>query len=397
MIIVGYNPSTENLEKSYLTQDYSVGVTSMLVRNNDRFSEDDRILIGEMGSEHAEVVTVSSVNADKVTIGVGATKFPHSASDPVYVLRYDQIKFYRSTTTIDGSYTVVSTVDLDVDNANLKTLYDDATGLSSYFYKISYYHSVATVESSLSDAIPGEGYSRKQLGTVIGDFLTEVGDTEQKYITVPQCISLLNECNEDIIGQSRKPYRFLSTSSLASLAAGDDRVELPTDMVKLDRVKYTRDDGVVTETKGNIPIISIEEMEYYQYDENAVPLSPVGTGIWFAAIDDSTNELVVYPKPTTAQSNALKIYYWSEFAVFTSLAGTVQTPVARIYKLFLLGRYYRMRAKKEDSFLSLSDRYLNDYTTEIVKLQRAQKVDVGSPMSFLPDPRTTRGGLRRRV
>lgn len=394
MILTAYNPSTENLEKSYLTASYAAGVTTMLVRNANNFSANDRIMIGEMGNENTEIVTVSAVNSDKVTLTVGATKFPHSSGDPVYVLRYDQIKFYRSTTTIDGSYSSLSTVDMDVDNEDLKTLYDDTGGLTSYFYKISFYHSVDTTESELSDAIPGEGYSKNQVGSLINGFLTEVGDLSQEYITVPQIIELLNECNDDIISQSRRPYRFLRTSKTVSITADNDRISLTTGfdplLVKFDRAKYTNNLNSST-LVGNIPMISIEEMEYKKYDANSAATNALVSGITYGAIDETTNELVLYPTPTESQSNAIKVYYWGEFSQITSLADTLQTPNKRIYKMFLLGRYYRMRAKKESSFLQLGDRYMNDYNTEVIKLQRAQKVDIGTPMSFLPDTRTRRG------
>lgn len=396
MIILGYNPSTDNLEKSYLSKSYAAGVTSLVVRNNDRFAVNSRIQIGELGNENTEIVTVSAVNADKITLTVGATKFPHTASDPVYVLRYDQVRFYRSITTVGGSYSALDTVALDVDNESLKTAYDDTTGLTTYFYKITYYHSIALTESELSDPIPGSGYARKQVGTLVNEFLTEIGDLQQEYITVPQILSLLNECNEDIIGQSRRPYRFLRKSVLATLTANSDRIDLTTvasDLIRFDRMKYTRKDGVVDETVGNVPMVSIQEMEYYKYDQTVLP-NPLGVGIQAGAIDETDNDIVLYPTPTTTQTNKMKIYYWGDFTYITSLADTFQTPVKRIYKLFLLGRHYRMRAKKESSFLQLSDRYLNDYNTEIVKLQRAQKVDIGTPMSIKPDIRTTHG-LRR--
>jgi hypothetical protein len=399
MILVAYNPSTDNLEKSYLTSSYSVGVTSLLVRNSDNFSANDRILIGQLGNENSEVVTVSAVNSDKVTLTVGATKFPHSASDPVYVLRYDQIKFYRSTTTVDGDYTELATVNIDVDNDEGKTLYDDTGGLTSYFYKISFYHSLDAVESELSDPIPGEGYGKKQVGTLINEFLVEVGDTAQEYITVPQSMGLINECNEDIIGQSRKPYRFLRTYADVDIDVDNDRISLTSaafdpELIKFDRAKYTNSLTTADETVGLIPMVSIEEMEYYKYSQTTLP-NPLGVGIQVGAIDETTNELVLYPTPTTAQTAAIRIYYWGDFNYITSLADTIQTPVKRIYKMFMLGRYYRMRAKKESSFLNLADRYTNDYNTEVVKLQRAQRVDVGTPMSFQPDTRT-RQGLRRR-
>lgn len=392
MILTAFNPSTSNLEKSHLTSSYAAGVTSLVLRNNDRFSEDDFILIGEMGSENAEIAQVTAAVSGATDITVTATTLPHSASDPVYVLRYNQIKFYRSTTTIDGSYSNIATLDIDVDNHDKKTLFDDTTGLTSYFYKVSFYNSETAVESSLSDPMTGTGYSRKQVGSLINDFLTEIGDLEQEYITVPQIISLLNECSEDIIGQSRRPIRLLRKSENATITAGDDRVPLPDDLVRLDRVKHTYSDGI-REVVANVPVITIEEMEYMKYDEDSIT-TPVATGIRHVAVDDTTNELVIHPTPTSTQADKIQFYYWSNFDTITSLADEFQVPVSRIYKMFLLGRYFRMRAKKDDGFLALSDRYLNDYSTEVVKLQRAQKVDIGTPMSFLPDTRTRRG-LRR--
>ena len=397
MIITAYNPSTDNLEKSYLTANYAAGVTTILVRNNDRFTNGGRIMLGEMGNENTEIVTVGTVNADGTTVTVGATKFPHTAADPVYVLRYDQIKFYRSTTTVDGTYSSLVTAALDVDNQTLKTSYDDTTGLTTYFYKVSFFNSVASAESDLSDPIPGEGYGRKQIGTLVNEFLIEIGDVQQDYITVPQIISLLNEANEDIIGQSRRPYRFLRKSVTVNLSSTPiDLDTVAPDLIKFDRMKFTKTDLAGNTVQGNIDMISIEEMEYKQYSQNPAVVNPITT-VFEAAIDETDNTIVINPVVTTTVTNGIKIYYWSDFDYLTSLADTLQTPVKRIYKLFLLSRYYRMRAKKEASFLNLSDRYNNDYTTEIVKLQRAQKVDVGTKRSLLPDPRTRHGTLRRSV
>src|SRR3990167_4585225 len=160
MLIPVYNPETDDLEKSYLTDDYSVGAISINAKNNDRFAINDRIMIGEQGQEKTEVVTVSGVNANGNGLTIGATVFSHSADDPIYKLRFDQVKFYRST---DGTnYSVVSTQNLDVDNSDLQTKYDDASGLSSYYYKFSFYHSISLVESAFSDPIGGTGWRREQ-------------------------------------------------------------------------------------------------------------------------------------------------------------------------------------------------------------------------------------------
>lgn len=400
MQVTAYNPSTDNLEKTYLSKSYAVGQAAFATRNTNMFIPNSMIMIGEMGSENTEILIVQSIGTDNTTINtVSGCLFPHTASDPVYLLKYDQIKFYRSTSGINGTYTELAVVPIDVDNQNLKTQYNDTTGLTNYFYKISFYNSAQTAESSLSDPIPGTGYSKKQVGSLVQEFFTEIGDFSQDYITVNQVVALLNECNEDIIGQSRRPYRFLRKKVPFSLTNGSNSVDLPTvapDLIRFDRLKYQRIDNAGNSVSGNIAMIPTEEFEYRIYNQNTLVQMPLGIGIQYATLDETDNKIFVYPIPTSNQPAAGYIYYWGDFDYIKGLGDTLQTPVKRIYKMFLLGRYYRMRAKKETSFLTISDRYMSDYNTEVVKLQRAQKVDIGTKKSFLPDVRTAHG-LRRRV
>ncbi|HEY6019608.1 MAG TPA: hypothetical protein VIY48_06795, partial [Candidatus Paceibacterota bacterium] len=62
MLIPIYCPETDDLEKTYLSNPYSAGATSLEVKNNNSFAANDRIMIGEMGQEKTEVVTVSAVS-----------------------------------------------------------------------------------------------------------------------------------------------------------------------------------------------------------------------------------------------------------------------------------------------------------------------------------------------
>lgn len=385
MKLTAYNPSTDNLEMSYLNSSYSVGTTTIKVRNTDRFSVSDRILLGKIGFEQSEIVTVSAVNADNMTLTISATSFPHSADDAVYVLKYDQVNFYRSTSTVDGIYTIIATVNLDVDNANDSTAYEDASGLTSYFYNTTYSNSVTMLESDHSDPISGQGYLRNQAGHIVDDFLTEVGDTDQVYMSVPQSLNVLNECNDDLSTQSAKPYRTLRKSILLDITAATDRIPIPSDVLAIDRIKYQYINGVDNRTD-NIIISDIEEIEYLKYDNNAMPSDE----LVYMAIDDTTNELVLWPTPNTTQTQKIKLYYWQKFPDFTGLATTINLPTPRVYKLFLCARFYRMRGLHDQSFLQLADRYAADYATEVVKLQRINRLDRGSYRGYRPDTRTSR-------
>src|SRR5690606_37639908 len=107
MKITVNNPSLDGLEMTYLALSYQAGATSIQVRNNQNFADTNKILIGHMGNEKAEVVSVSGTVTPGQTLGVTATLFAHNADDPVYRLKYDKIRFYRSTTGIDGVYNLL--------------------------------------------------------------------------------------------------------------------------------------------------------------------------------------------------------------------------------------------------------------------------------------------------
>ena len=100
------NPSIEKLESSFLTAAIQPAVTTIAVRNNQGFVNTKKIMIGFPGYERTEIVTISGAVTAGQNLTITATKFAHDADDPVYALKWDQIKVYRSTTGIDGSYSI---------------------------------------------------------------------------------------------------------------------------------------------------------------------------------------------------------------------------------------------------------------------------------------------------
>lgn len=384
------NPTTQGLEKSYLANAYSAGAISIDIRNNDRFVVGAKVLVGEMGQERSEIVTINTVTTPGTAFTLTGTgfAFPHDADTPVYVLKYDKAAYYRSTNGIDGTYNQMGAdVPMDVDNAEKETVYDDVNGLAAYYYKVSFKSTLDGSESELSDPIPGSGFESGQAGALVNEFFNEVGDIQQQNMTVEEVLNLMNEVNDDLTSQSRRPYRFLKTSAVLNTTAGSSRVPLPTNLLKFDRLAFT---NTWLQRTDDYRRISMEEMEYINYDNTYYP----SDDLLYVSIDESTNQLVLFPTPYTNGTGSIKIYYWKKFSKITSLSSAVETPNTRIYKMFIMGRYYRKRAIKEPNYLTLSDRYLQDYNVEIVKLQRMNKLDMGTPMSLKPDTRTS-NGLRR--
>jgi hypothetical protein len=401
MILTLFNPATDDLEKAYLTGPYSAGITSIEVTNNNRFATNDRILIGEMGHEKSEIVTVSSVNANGTTVVIGATVFDHEADTPVYKLRFDQVKFYRSTTTnTDAAFSLLATVDMDVDNANLTTIYDDTTGTDAYFYKMTVYHSISTLESAYTDVIGGSGWRRNQVGNIIDEILREVGDTQELNVNRTELLGYFNDVNDDLLVNVSKPYDFLHTRTALTRTANTNYIDFPTDsngdqtMWKFDRMDYNYTDTTTdpdTDYTTTIPVIGPEEFRN-TYTDNTVSTTTVTDATPEAmTLDTSVNRFrFSHPFETTA-SNVFYLHYWKYFTTINSEGDEIETPTPKIYKLYCKAAYYRKRGVTESSYNQVADRFEGQYMLEKSKYKGIDRKDKGTPRGFRPPSSLVRG------
>lgn len=395
MLIPVFNPETDDLEKSYLANAYSAGVTSIEVKNNNRFTANDRIMIGKMGQEKTEIITVSAVNANGITLTTGATVFSHSADDPVYVLRFDQVKFYRATSS-GGTYSVISTQSLDVDNADLQTKYDDTAGTSSHYYKFTFYHSISTVESAFSDIIQGSGWRREQVGNIVDEILQEVSDQQEANITRNELLGYFNDINDDLQTNVSKPYDFLHARRTLTRTINTNYVDFPTDsngkqiMWKFDRMDYNFTDTATdpdTDATYTLKVIPSEEFRNL-YSDNTISSTTVDDKIQVISLDTSVNRFRFYPPAETTSSTAFYLHYWKYFDTIDSEGDEIETPSPRIYKLYCKGMYYRKRAITEPSYSATSDRYFADYQVEKGRYKGIDRKDKGTPRSFRPQTTT---------
>src|ERR1035437_9708619 len=87
---------------TFLATNYGSGVTSLSVLNatDTDFSTGVPILLGDIGSENAEIVYISTVDsvAGIITLTTPIL-FPHSESSRVSVLPYDKIRYFWTPDT----------------------------------------------------------------------------------------------------------------------------------------------------------------------------------------------------------------------------------------------------------------------------------------------------------
>lgn len=400
MLLTLLNPETADLEKSYLNASYSAGINSIMVKNSDRFAADDRIMIGEMGQEKTEVVTVSAVASDGQTLTIGATEFSHEADTPVYKLRFDQARFYRSTTTSTGTYTLLATVNLDVDNANLSTLYDDDQGQTTYYYKMTVYHSISTLESAFSDPIGGAGWRRDQVGNIIDEILQEVSDTNEQHITRNELLGYFNDVNDDLQGSAARPFDFLRTRTALTRTAGTNYIDFPVDsngretMWKFDRMDYNYTDST-TDTDMTYTLHVVPEEKFRNtYQDNTISTTSEDDAIQVISLDTAMNRFRFAPRALTTAANAFYLYYWKYFTQIDSEGDIIETPTAKIYKLYCKAMYYTKRSTVEFSHANTADRFMQQYEMEKRKLQMANRRDVGTPRSFTQEDSITKSFRR---
>ena len=391
MIITAFNPDISDNEKTYLSTLVTEGSTTLPVKNNDRFVSGNRVLIGGMGAENAELATLNSVASDKLSLGISsATSFDHNSNEPVYALEYDQIRFYRADSET-GTYTAQTTVDIDVDNADKMTRWDDTTAVATNFYKIAFYNSVTTVESDLSDPVQASGYQRKNIGAIVDGVVRRVRDTGFTVLSFEEYMDIANEVGDDLITQAMKPYAFLKRSVELDTVVGKNYIDilsLVPDFWKFDYVEIDQNTyGSNTNYKEVTPL-SIEQWNQ-RYSNTSLAGSDMVSDV---AIDDRTKRLYIYPTPKTARSKKIILHYYKTFTELKTSGDTIETPNPTIYRYKLMAEFYSAKAEVDKQWITLSEKYENKYGNEVVKMQRVNRLDVGTPRSF----RSPRAYRRRR-
>lgn len=390
MIIPVFNPETDDLEKSFLANNYSVGVTSIVAKNTNRFAANDRIMLGEQGQEKTEVVTVSAINADGITLTIGATKFSHSADDPIYKLRFDQIKYYRSTTTETGTYSLISTQDLDVDNANLETIYDDTTGVSTYFYKFTFYHSISTLESAFSDVIGGGGWRRNQVGNIIDEILREVSDQNEMHVTRSEYIGYFNDVNDELTTDVAAPFDFLHVRTTLDRTAAVNYIDFPVDsndkqtMWKFDRMDYNFVDSTTSPTTDityTLDVISARDFRD-RYQDETISATTEDDRTTTMCLDTSVNRFRFFPRFETTSAGVFYLHYWKFFDDIESEGQIIETPTPKIYKMYCKAQYYYKRGITEPSYNQTADRFFSGYLVEKKKYKSHDRKDQGTSRGF---------------
>lgn len=317
---------TQNAKYSYLIDNYASGSASIYVTNTDGFSVGSFVLIGEFGQESSEIFRIGSVSSSTGQIGLlnasgsgDSTTFAHPESTKVYVIPYNQVRFYwtAATGTIsDETPTFANTTPLtgytDLDPTSWYTVYNDE-GHSTGFGWFLYYNSVSTISSQNSNPIPYAGFSVNTVAQVFGDFDSLLNVNEIKLVTITDKFAWLNEALavlKNKLNLTNIEY-LVSTEQSLSIVAGTSEYQLPADFADLVSIYDT------TSWAAPIPFISLSKIGSYTGD----------TTFYYIR-----NRYIGFV-PTPETSTTYKYRYRAKSTAATSLSTYIDLPDNAFYTL----------------------------------------------------------------
>jgi hypothetical protein len=374
-----------------LSAPVSAAATTMPVKNTVSIVADDYVVVGLPGKEQSEQAQISSVDSD-TQFTSDALDFLHSTDEVITFTDFVQIQIYSSTSS-DGTYTLLATVDIDW-SSNI-TEYVDLTGVSTNYYKWRYYNPTVGTTSDYSDPVPGTNWAYNTVATLTDEILKEVKDEDEVVTNREEILTWLNDCERDIKSRRKKLSDLKTTDNLVP-TADTEAVSLPSNYDHLDYLEYHYDedsDGTV-ETVYRLRYITPIEFAYITEDKTLGSSDALEK----FTIDEVNQTVKLYPTPDTTGSETTGSYlvlsYYKDLTRLDSDGDTVAFKNPKLYKDYCMDRFYRKKsegATGKSVELNIANLHRGDYERGIVDLIKSEPTEISHPKGFQYNSR----GFRR--
>ena len=294
---------------SFLADNYSSGVTDITVDNISGFSDADYLLIGNFGSETAEIVQINGNPSGSTITLVSATKFAHAESTKITIISYNQVKFYHTTTATFSDTNLLSTIDIQADN--LYTIYTDSVN-SSGFGWFKFYNSATTAVSQNSNAIPYADFDKNSTKKILDGFYSLLNNKERKIITSEDSLRWLNEGYARTINELNlvsNTYN-VSTETEISVVADTKEYDLNDSFSDIISVYNSTDDLIIDYIDiEDIPENDADgsnEIKYYLRGDHTIGFSPTPTTAFTVKVrykSNSTQITSIYDNIVLPENN----------------------------------------------------------------------------------------------
>ncbi len=334
-------------QKTRLSSDVAASASSSTVENNDGFATNDYVVFGKPGEELTEIVKLTSTTGNTTLGHTTGPVFAHSARTPTSQIKYNQVKIY-SATSETGTYSLLATIDLDIDEK--ETIYDDTTGDSSTWYKVKYYNETTTALSDFSSAVQATGYTEQSLYSMQSEILEDFGDPHADEIGRNRLRSYLRAGVRRLTLDLIKTYpTFRRNYTTQSLTADDEEYDYPTRFLGFYMI-WVNFSG---STKANA--YKIEKFESEEaLDEPSLTFNEGDPRIFLR-----DTSYIIKPTPDTTGGTAF-LWYWDYPTAMTDPVDTHGLPHGAREPLIAY-TLYRLWLTRGEAQTETSDRYRQEW------------------------------------
>lgn len=372
---------------SYSVENYSSGVSSIVIANTDGFAANNFVCIGNIGNENTEIVQINTVTEATGTLSlVSNTRFAHSESSRITVVPYDQVRFFRTerptvpnpaaspiteneivqnssitetkqtitthpntaTYTKSSDPTKVVTVDetppilfntdrplalVDISAGDFYTTFSDNTYATGYGW-FAFYNSISGIYSAVSNAIPYSGFPYNTVRELFAGFDSCLNSKELRLISMDDKYAWANEGYSQLVNElNLGNWEYNSSGPITlTINAGVTEYLLPDDFSDLLYVNESNGDKINHYSQTFQPPVSTSVREY----------------------EIRGRYIVFRPSPTAA--GTVTLAYLKNSTVLKSLSDVIDLPNRAYYSLkdFMLFRAQRKLGNLTESNNSIA-------------------------------------------
>ena len=203
--------------------------TSMTVIDNAGFSDNDLLLIGELGVDGTEIKDITAAVTAGTALTCVAVTFAHPAGTPIRRLSFNQWKLYGTTTNTFAITNLLGGAAINIQVAAPYTTYVNTGTEYAYYWAVAF-DSVNSITGNNSDGVASTGYTLDSVGSLINSALTSTKKEKGSIITDEWFFKEINDCLRYITGKL-KHWSFLQSFnySLGSSVRGSYIYTMPTD------------------------------------------------------------------------------------------------------------------------------------------------------------------------
>ena len=230
----------DGAETLVLNVDASSGDSTLTVQSIIGAAINNILFIREPGSERAEIIATHAATAPAGnTVTLASTLIEaHPAGTKIYIIRADQVRFYRSATeddanSDDSNLTALAAAQA-IDPTLIRNFYDDTTQTSGYYY-YRFQDSVNSVDLLYSDPIPWNQinvqFADDEVGYIIEFIRKKIGFEWNDRFSKQTAIGEINACLRYVAGKLKRWSKYLKADyAIGQTARGVFDFDLPTNI-----------------------------------------------------------------------------------------------------------------------------------------------------------------------